>query len=232
MMINATATAMYGDISPNDFPMYGIRYAAHCLKIAPATVRSWFAGTNRGAFPPVLEPTNGSPIKLSFNNLAEAYVLRSLRRDYDVKLPIIRQAISEAEQDLGIDRLLLSRDLKAHAGDLLIEKFGNYLTLGKSRQYAMKKFLDDVLDRFEWEDPNFPSVLFPYLPEVVRSLNDKVIAINPKRAFGAPYLASRGITTAVIVMRFNAGESIADLANDYNVEREEIDTAIFYEEAA
>ena len=179
MTINAMATEMYGGISPNDFPMYGIRYGSHCLKIAPATLRSWFAGTNRGAFPPVLEPADIRPIKLSFNNLAEAFVLRSLRRDYSVKLLDIRQAISEAEQELGIDRLLLRRDLKTHAGELLIEKFNNYLTLGASGQYAMKKFLDEALDRFIWEDPSFPSMLFPYLPEAARLFNDKVIAINP-----------------------------------------------------
>ena len=220
----------YGDQSPNDFPMYGIRDASRYLKIPTATLRSWFAGTNQGKFLPVLSPASFPPVKLSFNNLAEAFVLHNLRTEHGVQLSKVRQAIAEAEREIGIDRLLLRRDLKTHAGRILIEKFGEYLTLGQAGQYTMKVMLDAVLERFIWEDPNFPSTLFPYLLPGQRS--GKVIALNPKKSFGAPYLASRGITTAIIVSRFDAGESIPSLAKDYQVEEEEISAAIVYEQAA
>jgi uncharacterized protein (DUF433 family) len=224
------APPTYGEFSPNDFPMYGIRDASRYLKIPTATLRSWFAGTNQGAFVRVLPPAAFGPLKLSFNNLAEAYVLHSLRTQHHVKLSKVRQAIAEAERELGIQRLLLRSDLKAHAGQILIEKFGMYLMLGMAGQFAMKEMLDAVLDRFVWDDTNFPSILFPYLHDARRS--EKVIALNPKRSFGAPYLASRGVTTAVIVSRFDAGEPIPSLAKDYNVEETEISAAIVYEQAA
>jgi uncharacterized protein (DUF433 family) len=219
----------YGDYSPNDFPMYGIRDASRYLKIPSATLRSWFAGTNRGKFLPVLKPAEFPPVKLSFNNLAEAFVLHNLRTEHGVQLSKVRGAIAEAERELGIERLLLRRDLKAHAGRILIEKFGQYLTLGQAGQYTMKVMLDAVLDRFVWEDPNFPSMLFPYLPD---RHSDKVIALNPRRSFGAPHLISRGITTAIIASRFDAGETISSLAKDYKVEEQEISAAIVYEQAA
>jgi uncharacterized protein (DUF433 family) len=219
----------YGDQSPNDFPMYGIRDASRYLKIPTATLRSWFAGTNQGKFLPVLSPASLPPVKLSFNNLAEAFVLHNLRTEHGVQLSKVRQAIAEAEREIGINRLLLRRDLKTHAGRILIEKFGEYLTLGQSGQYTMKVMLDAVLERFIWEDPNFPSTLFPYL---LPGNSKKVIALNPRKSFGAPYLASRGITTAIIVSRFDAGESISSLAKDYKVEEEEISAAIVYEQAA
>lgn len=220
----------YGGHSPNDFPMYGIRDASRYLKIPTATLRSWFAGTNRGKFLPVLSPASFPPVRLSFNNLAEAFVLHNLRTEHGVQLAKVRQAIAEAERQLGIERLLLCRDLKAHAGRILLEKFGEYLTLGQASQYTMKVMLDAVLERFIWEDPNFPSTLFPYLLPGRRS--EKVIALNPKKSFGAPYLASRGITTAIIVSRFDAGETIRSLAKDYAVEENEISAAIVYEQAA
>lgn len=222
--------AAYGGASLNDFPMYGIRDASRYLKIPSATLRSWFVGTNRGKFLPVLKPALFPPVKLSFNNLAEAFVLHNLRTEHDVQLSKVRQAVAEAERELGIERLLLRRDLKAHAGRILIEKVGEYLTLGQAGQYTMKVMLDAVLKRFIWEDPNFPSTLFPYLQTGTRS--EKVIALNPKKSFGAPYLASRGITTAIIVSRFDAGETIPTLAKDYQVEEEEISAAIVYEQAA
>jgi len=43
--MQASAPAAYGNYSPNDFPMYGIRDASRYLKIPSATVRSWFVGT-------------------------------------------------------------------------------------------------------------------------------------------------------------------------------------------
>ena len=223
------ALAKYGDSSPNDSPVYGIRDASRYLKIPSATLRSWFAGTNRGKFLRVLEPAAMSPVKLSFNNLAEAFVLHNLRTEHGVHLSKVREAIADAERQLGINRLLLRRDLKAHLGKILVEKFGEYLTLGQAGQYAMKVMLDAVLERFVWEDPNFPSTLFPFLPG---RQSAKVIALNPKKSFGAPYLASRGVTTAIIVSRYDAGETIQSLAKDYKVQEEEISAAIVYEQAA
>jgi uncharacterized protein (DUF433 family) len=221
---------LYGGADPNDFPLYGIRDASRCVKIASATLRAWFVGTNRGHFRHVLEPAEVSPVMLSFNNLAEAYVLGSLRTEHDVRLSTIRKAIAEAETELGISRLLLRRDLKADAGDLLIKKFGEYIRLGASGQLAMKQMLDAVLDRFVWEDPDFPSMLFPFLRTPMQQ--DRVIVINPRRSFGAPALTSRGVTTAVISMRFNVGEPIPSIADDYRVSEDEITAAIVYEEAA
>jgi uncharacterized protein (DUF433 family) len=225
-----SAPAAYGDYSPNDFPMYSIRDASRYLKVPDATLRSWFVGTNRGAFSHVLKPSASGPRKLSFNDLAEAFVLHSLRTEHDVQLRLVRRAIAEAEKELGIERLLLRSDLKAHAGNLLLERYGTYLSLGASGRYAMKEMFRAVLERFEWEEPNFPSLLFPYLPGAKHDA--KVVVLNPRRSFGAPHLASSGITTAVIVSRFDAGETIRTLAQDYKVEEAQISAAIVYEQAA
>jgi uncharacterized protein (DUF433 family) len=192
-------------------------------------LRSWFAGTNKGQFQPVLSPAVSSPLRLSFNNLAEAYVLHSLRTEHAVHLSTIRKAICEAERELRITHLLRRNDLKTFAGTLLIEKFGEYLSLGASGQLAMKQMLEAVLDRFEWETPEFPTKLFP-LPQP-GSPQDRIIVLNPRRSFGAPILASKGISTSVITMRYNAAETIASIAADYGVSEQEITAAIVYEEA-
>lgn len=220
----------YSQDAPNDFPMYGVRDASRYLKIPTATLRSWFAGTNQGKFRRVLSPAAHPPLRLSFNNLAEAFVLHNLRTEHGVQLEKIRRAIAAAERQLGIERLLLNRSLKAHAGEVLLEKFGQYLTLGQASQYAMKVLLEDVLTRFLWEDPNFPSTLFPYVPR--SSSEKKIIALNPRKSFGTPYLTDHGITTAVIVSRFEAGETIPALAEDYKLEQADISAAIVYEQAA
>ncbi len=220
----------YGGVSPNDFPLYMVRDGSRFLRVPTATLRSWFVGTNQGAFPPVLEPAGTGPLRLSFNNLAEAFVLQSLRRDHAVRLSDIRAALTDAERELNIHRVLLRRDLKTHAGQLLIEKFGNYLTLGPSRQYAMKAMLDAALARFEWEEDAFPAALFPPMPTL--DLPDRVIAISPKKSFGLPYLVKKGISTAVVALRFDTGESIDEIAEDYDLPVRDVSAAIVYEEAA
>jgi uncharacterized protein (DUF433 family) len=227
---NCDPSVLYGKKDPNDVPLYGIRDAHKYLKIPRATLRSWFAGTNKGQFHPVLVPADTDPVRLSFNNLAEAYVLHSLRTEHDVRLSTIRSAIAEAERELNITHLLRRRDLKTLSGKVLIEKFGQYLRLGASGQFAMKQMLDAVLERFEWEEPAFPSKLFPFPQNA--SLPDRLIVLNPRRSFGAPTLASTGISTSIIAMRYNANEPITSIAEDYGVTQQEITAAIVYEEAA
>ena len=58
------------------------------------------------------------------------------------------------------------------------------------------------------------------------------IAIDPKISFGRPVVISRGISTAAIVARIDAGETVADLAADYDLSVAEIDDAVLYERVA
>ena len=45
-------------------------------------------------------------------------------------------------------------------------------------------------------------------------------------------LAQKGVTTGAIVERMDAGESVTDLAEDYDLSTEEIMEAVLYERAA
>lgn len=58
------------------------------------------------------------------------------------------------------------------------------------------------------------------------------ISIDAHVAFGRPVLAHRGITTSAIVERIDAGESVADLAEDYDLSSNQIEEAVLYERAA
>jgi hypothetical protein len=55
---------------------------------------------------------------LSFNNLVEAYVLRSLRHKHMVSMIDVRTALDYAFADLNIKRLLLNQELLTAAGEL------------------------------------------------------------------------------------------------------------------
>jgi uncharacterized protein (DUF433 family) len=51
-------------------------------------------------------------------------------------------------------------------------------------------------------------------------------------AFGRPIVERKGITTSVIGERFRAGESMLDIAEDYDLEAFEVEEAIRYEALA
>lgn len=143
----------------------------------------------------------------------------------------VRQALSFAERELGIDRLLLRKDLLTSTGQLFLERYGSLINLSASGQIAMRQVLKAYLRRVEWGDADFPVRLFPFvLPESPTS--DKPIAIDPAIAFGRPILVGKGVTTAVIRDRVDAGESVKELAADYGVGEREIEQAVTYERVA
>ncbi len=89
---------------------YTITEAARYLKLPAATLRSWVVGRaypigkeHRAMFQPLIKRAQKHPPLLSFQNLIEAHVLRSLRTDHGVAIGELRKAIKHAEQKLSIE---------------------------------------------------------------------------------------------------------------------------------
>lgn len=227
---------LYGDFAPEEKPRYSVARAAEYLSISPSTLRSWVRGRTypKGGdivtWPPVIKAGN----LLSFNNLFEAYVLRALRVDHGVKMAAVRQALDYAEREFGIPRLLLSRELQAAPGNVFLERFGQLINLNLSGQLAAKELLSAVLERVARNPSGLPARIFPAGSYDISSLRlaPKLVTIDPAVSFGRPILTSKGIRTAVIVGRIDAGEEPHFVANDYGLTPEEINAAIFYERAA
>ncbi len=216
-----------------DTPTYTMTEAARYLKLAPATLRSWFVGrsypkrSGAGYFEPLIEFSDQDQRLLSFTNLVEAYVLRALRQNHAVSIKALRTALDYAQQELKISRLLMKHDLLTVAGDLFLQRYGQLINLSQSGQLAMRKVLETYLARVEW-NMELPSRIYPY----VGIDSAKVIAIDPCISFGRPILIHKGISTSVIVDRIDAGESVEMLAEDYDLEPDEVEMAIIYERAA
>lgn len=235
MTVARRTTAVQTDI--RDQPSYPLTEAARYLKVPVATVRSWAFGrdyvTGEGSrhFPAIVRPASRRPPLLSFWNLVEAHVLRALRTEHGVSVKAVRKALAIAEREFGIDRLLLSKELLAGAGQVFLDHYGQLIDLTASGQLAMRQVLVAHLRRIEWDPWKFPVRLYPF-PAAMRLDADKPIAIDPTIAFGRPILVRRGVTTAVIAERVDAGESVEDLAADYDLELGDIEQAIVYEHAA
>lgn len=233
----AALTRRSAATDPRDRPAYGLAEAARYLKLAPATLRSWAVGrpypTTKGTghFRPLIRPASARPPLLSFWNLAEAHVLRALRTDHRVSVKAVRQALDYAERHLDIDRLLLRRELSAGAGELFLDRYGELINLSASGQLAMRRLLAEHLRRVDWDEWQFPVRLYPFVASDADTAG-RPIVIDPAISFGRPIVVRRGITTAVIAERIDAGESVDELAEDYDLSRTEIEQAVVYERAA
>ena len=222
-------------IDLRDQPAYAVAEASRYLKLPAATLRSWVAGRRypkgKGVAlsQALIHPPQKDPLLLTFWNLIEAHVLRSLRTEHGVSIKDVRKALSYAARTEKIDRLFLHKDLRTDAGRLFLQKYGELIELPASGQLAMRKIFEAHLKRVEWDEWQFPVRLYPFISG---ETGGRPIAIDPKIAFGRPVVLRAGVSTGIIAERIDAGETVAELADDYDLSASEIEEAILYERAA
>ncbi len=222
---------------PRETPAYTLLEAARYLRLPTATLRSWVVGrpypraSGVAHFQPLIRPPSRQPPNLSFLNLIEAHVLRSLRTEHGVSLKSLRKALSYAERHLDIERLLLNKQLCTEAGKVFLEQYGKLIELSASGQLAMRKVFEEHLKRLEWGELQFPIRLYPFLSSSSNS-TARPIAIDSQIAFGRPIIVRKGVSTQAIADRIDAGETVNELALDYDLKPLEIEEAVLYERAA
>lgn len=223
--------------SVRDLPAYPLGEAARYLRVAPATLRSWVFGRpypiTRGVShsQPIICVADATGRLLSFNNLIEAHVVRALRTTHGTELRAIRSAVTFAERELGINRLLLSGELMTDRRSVFLARYGELINLSHSGQLAMRVMLEAHLERVERDDAKLPRRLYPFVRGDVDG-GPKHIAIDPAVGFGRPIVRSRGVSTRAIVDRIDAGEQVRDVATDYGIDVGEVEEAVVYERAA
>jgi uncharacterized protein (DUF433 family) len=218
-------------------PRYSIVQAARYIHLSPTTLRSWVlgrsyqaAGERRYSPPLIARPFSEDP-RISFSNLIEAHVLRSLRTRHEVPMSAIRTSLDYAESKLRIKRLLLSDDLRTAAGTVFIERLGELIDLGRSGQIVLMELLQSHLQRIKRDLDGSPLRLFPV--NTTRGVDGpQIVGIDPSVSFGRPIISGKGVRTLTIVERLDANESREAVAADYGLEDFEIDEAILYERAA
>ena len=219
---------------PLELPLYSYADASRYLALPRSTAAYWAKGGmttgkkgQQEFFQPVISahPEGG----LTFFNLVELHALKALRRVHEISLRNIRSALTHAEEELGIERLLLSNELSTHGGDVFITYLGDTVNLSRGGQMAIKDILERYLKRVERDERLIPIKLYPEFEGVGEQ---KPVVINPRVSFGKPTVAGTSIHTSVIVYRIDAGESIEDLMADYDVSNHIIEDVIRYEKAA
>jgi len=210
-----------------ELPMYGLSEAALYLRVPISTLDYWVFG--RGKTPGLITAASRHPRTLSFMNLLECHVLAAMRGIYNLKLPKIRQALVQLNSMHGYKHPLVEMPLFTDRRDILVremDKILNYSRPKKFGQYEMPQIMETFLERIETENKEYK--FYPFVRERLKT-EPKLILISPSVGFGKPVIAGTGISTTVIASRFNARDSIPDLAKEYGLSRREIEEAIRWE---
>jgi uncharacterized protein (DUF433 family) len=228
--------ALYS-VDPNELPRYSLGEAAKYLRMSDTTLKRWVSGrrypgiSGEGRWEGLIHRPDEEDPRLSFSNLIEAYVLLALRKQYRVRMPEIRTSLSYAQEKLGVERILLSKSLRAMKGNVFLEHLGKLINISRGGQEAMPEILQAYLERIEWEPQDHPIRMFPLTRDDYHSA-PKLVMIDPVMAFGRPIVERRAISTSVIAERFRVGESILEIAEDYALEAFEVEEALRYEALA
>jgi len=221
-----------------DTPAYPASEAARILNLSVNTVRAWCFGQNyrsaTGApkrFQPVIHPADMKGRLLSFANLCELHVLSAIRRHHKISLPKVRESVEYLRSQLTVDRPLIDRQFLTNGIDLFVEHAPQLLNVSRQGQEALRGDFQLALARIERDRQGAPIRLFPFSRTSVSDKEQpKAIVIDPRLSFGRPVLSSVAIRTDVIVGRFRAGDSMAEMAKDYGVDEKEIEEALRFEQ--
>jgi uncharacterized protein (DUF433 family) len=210
-----------------EVPAYGLPEVAVYLKVPSTTLRYWLTGFSKR--PPIIEPVELNPIRLSFLNLLECHALAGMRKIYNLKLPKVRAALRKVTEKFHSPHPLVNEVFLTDREDLFIERLGQIINVSQRHDQLSLEFYRMHLERVVVD----PKGLFHFFPFVVApsSSEPKTIEINPMVGFGKPVITGTGISTAIIASRFNARDSVSSLAEEYGCTTQQIEEALRWERA-
>jgi uncharacterized protein (DUF433 family) len=240
MAFKATETG-YEEDDPRVLPAYSAAEAAHYLHMPEGTLRSWVVGR---WYPVAGQPKRSRPLihlddpkrqYLSFINLVEAHVLAAIRRRHGVKLPKVRAALDYVKRQFKIERPLIDQTFQTDGLDLFVERYGDLVNASREGQQAMKEIISVYLTRIGRDAKGLPIRLYPFTRDtesVAAPKSDpRIVVMNAAVSFGRPIIAGTGIPVSSIYERYKAGDSVATLAQDFDLETGAIEEAIRCEAA-
>jgi len=213
-------------------PAYPFVEAAHYLNLPLSTLRAWClgqgtqAGSRTRQFLPLIRLDQNDRRALSFLNLVEAHVLAAIRRTHHVPLPKVRQALNYVSKKMGTERPLAEAEFQTDGLDLFVDKLGALVNVTQDGQTEMADMIRDHLKRIERDTNGIPVRLFLFTRTDAARDQTSPVVVDPTIAFGRPVLAGRSVPTAILADRFKAGDSLDQLAADYDTSTQQIEEAI------
>ncbi len=138
--------------------IYTVAAASRLMGVPQPTIRSWVrgrtyekAGGQQAFWPRLIEPPHDPPAnRLSFWNLLEVQALQALRGRHEVNIPAVREALDVAQEEFGIDRLLIHESLRTLAGRLFLDKYDRLVDLSRGSRLELDKRWANFAERIDF----------------------------------------------------------------------------------
>lgn len=171
-------------------------------------------------------PIGGVPV-LDFADLQEVRFLSAFR-DQRIGWPAIRLAAAKAREWLGTPHPFSSKRFIADGRTILLEivdEAGDRQLLDLLKdQWELERVVFQSLRRWlHYEDKDQPQWWSPIG-------DDRLVRVNPRRSFGAPFVSQGGIRTSILYDAFIAEASVEAAAEWYSVEPVAVRDAVEFEE--
>ncbi len=113
------------------------------------------------------------------------------------------------------------------AEDRLKRAASPFTRLNDAGMALLRKWLALRLERVDLEDGQ-PARLYPFSRDPAED-SPRLIVLDPRIRFGRPTITGRGTPTDILFERYQAGDSISGLADDYTLPVAEVEEAVRYE---
>jgi uncharacterized protein (DUF433 family) len=241
--------------SPVEAPLYTPQDAARYLKLPSWVILTlmgrfhewpeaeWYFHHFRRGFPPAFLideapvfpfPPGGEVRRLKFRGLVDLFIRAAT---FQVIVELSRAGGWSRDQWENLHHTI-RRGLEdtqrepvafgSSSSEELVEALAEpYARLAEEPASLLRKLFRLRLDRVEVQDA-VPVRIYPFSRDPAESA-PRIIVLDPQIRFGRPTIIGRGTPTDSLAERFQAGDSLADLVDDYALDAEQAEEALRFE---
>jgi uncharacterized protein (DUF433 family) len=206
-------------------PTYTIPEAASFLAVPRTTLHSWYSGRH----PLLIASGNVGTIPLlSFNDLQEAYKVHCLRSIWEFSFQDLHKAVIEARQAYGTQHLLLNSEVSRFRRNLVLHlpargrRRKQVVHLTGPRQLVVPEVVDAWGKRIITDEVIYP---WRYLTTDGKS---QPVELDPEVMSGRLVVTGTRIPVQMLWRSNLGGESIAELAEDYDLPEDTVKKALMH----
>lgn len=210
--------------------MFSEADAARHLQVAQSTLHYWLeGGVSRGkAYEPVIREAATGRRTVTWGEFVEAGLLRQYRKTHKVPMASLRAVIDQLRDRLGVPYPLAHATPFVGPGRQLLEKAQNDADLDAefclvaiaSGQLVLTSPADAFVTRVEWND-GIAAGWRPHADE------KSPVRMRPDVRFGLPSI--EGIRSEVVWEHLEAGESVEEVAEAFDLTARQVRWANSYE---
>jgi uncharacterized protein (DUF433 family) len=194
-------------------------------KLHPSTVKRWFFGNHMGR---AVLPRNDEHEKtLGFLDFVQAIAIRTIRRDRNVPLPKIREAVERAEKEFKLTNIFARPHCTVlFMGDIFIyPKDGDspvQVTGKRPNQLAIKPLVEPYQRDLAFDDEGLARLFTAF------KYGSEEVVIDPAVRFGEPYVPSCGYSARTLHDAVLSEGGFNEAAKAFGVSNEAVEVAFRY----